>query len=75
MCETPLPPGCNCDPMDPNPDSFCSSGQVCKNCVCDFPLPAGCNCDPRDPNPDSSCMAGQVCQVSLLFIEFLNFMN
>ena len=30
MCQTPLPAGCDCDPRDPNPDSYCSSGQVCQ---------------------------------------------
>ena len=30
MCKKPLPPGCDCDPYDPNPDSFCQGGQVCK---------------------------------------------
>ena len=30
MCKKPLPPGCDCDPYDSNPDSFCQGGQVCK---------------------------------------------
>jgi len=56
-----LPAGCTCDPSAPNPDSFCPSGDVCKDCRCEPALPPGCECNPNSQNPDELCPADLRC--------------
>merc|ERR1712106_12792 len=50
-----LPLGCDCDSESENPNSFCPSGDVCKDCKCKSPLAPGCECDPSSSDPDSLC--------------------
>merc|ERR1719195_1231656 len=60
-CAPVLPPGCDCDPEAEDPNSFCASGDVCKDCTCQPPFPPGCECDPEADNPDYLCPADLRC--------------